>query len=403
MAYPDPIHVTVRDGDYKVKEIIVNKGDDDYPKAVEWYKFTHKLSKKKQIIIAKGGPGSGHFGHRGRPGKIGGSLPSGLHAANEPGHGDIRLGYEGNLDVDSMLTLNLESSRFINATEEERSRVKQINVEELARRTGISEPHINEILKDWAVSSNDNNYSMLLLQEAAAEELGVELGDWQKAKLEELKEFEGKDREWFDERVRWAKMDVEEVEHSWQKGLREARERDEYEKWSGEHRQEYSIKHHEALKILDKVEKEQNLSYAGLYDPGPLTKDQRKLFIREMYDWTQSDLKSLAFLHENEDVTLFRGINRDYLPYTKNDVVSYKGNAIESWSVSDRSAADFAFNRQTGTGIVLAITVPRRNIISTAVTGLGCLSEGEVIISGTIPDHEVRIYDIMQFDEVYND
>ena len=32
---------------------------------------------KKQIRVIKGGPGSGHFGHAGRPGKVGGSAPSG--------------------------------------------------------------------------------------------------------------------------------------------------------------------------------------------------------------------------------------------------------------------------------------------------------------------------------------
>ena len=31
----------------------------------------------KRVIIIKGGPGSGHFGHAGRPGKRGGSAPSG--------------------------------------------------------------------------------------------------------------------------------------------------------------------------------------------------------------------------------------------------------------------------------------------------------------------------------------
>lgn len=35
-------------------------------------------------LIVKGGPGSGHHGHKGRPGKVGGSLPSGAGGGTEP-------------------------------------------------------------------------------------------------------------------------------------------------------------------------------------------------------------------------------------------------------------------------------------------------------------------------------
>lgn len=367
------------------------------------YVWCEKSSKRK-IVIKKGGPGSGHFGHRGRQGKIGGSMPSGLRAAKVAGHANIFDGYEGGRLVEDVLTLNVKGGRFINATDEERSLVKSVNVAELSRRTGISEPHVNDILKDWAVSSNDNNLSMLLLQEAAAEELGVEMGDWQKAKLDELYQYQDKDAEWFSRRSRDATMDLQEIDRDWNKGIKAARERGEYSEWYAAHRNEYAKKREAAAALETKYEKEYGLFHAGLYDPGPLSMEQRKSFIGEMYSWTQNDLSVLGYMPDpNEQVTLFRGINRDYLPYKKNDVVSYKGNAIESWSLSDRSAADFAFNSQSGTGLVMAITVPRRNIISTAVTGLGCLSEGEVIISGTIDGHKVRIYDIMQFDEAYDD
>jgi len=36
---------------------------------------------KRAAVVERGGPGSGHFGHRGRPGDIGGSMPGDFHAA----------------------------------------------------------------------------------------------------------------------------------------------------------------------------------------------------------------------------------------------------------------------------------------------------------------------------------
>lgn len=38
---------------------------------------TEIVGSLRRISIYRGGPGSGHFGHKGRPGKVGGSLPSG--------------------------------------------------------------------------------------------------------------------------------------------------------------------------------------------------------------------------------------------------------------------------------------------------------------------------------------
>ena len=38
-----------------------------------------------RLLIQRGGPGSGHFGHEGRPGKVGGSAPSDFHSAEGQG------------------------------------------------------------------------------------------------------------------------------------------------------------------------------------------------------------------------------------------------------------------------------------------------------------------------------
>lgn len=44
------------------------------------------------VMIEKGGPGSGHWGHAGRPGQIGGSLPAGIYLAlNKTTRRNVRI------------------------------------------------------------------------------------------------------------------------------------------------------------------------------------------------------------------------------------------------------------------------------------------------------------------------
>lgn len=71
--------------------------------------------------------------------------------------------------------------------------------------------------------------------------------------------------------------------------------------------------------------------------------------------------------------------------WKKGDVFDYNGNAIESWSASPNIARDF--------GRALMMDVPVKNIVSSARTGLGCLSEGEFIILGSIPGQRVEVID----------
>jgi len=100
-----------------------------------------------------------------------------------------------------------------------------------------------------------------------------------------------------------------------------------------------------------------------------------------MYDNTQKQLADAGF-GPNETVRLYRGLKFDGEPTWKNgDVVEYKGNAIESWSVGQDTAREF--------GYIAVADVPRTSIFSTARSGFGCLSEGEVIVFGSIPGSTV--------------
>lgn len=51
--------------------------DDDLDQAEAKILQRWKRVVERYDVVKKGGPGSGHFGHSGRPGKVGGSMPSG--------------------------------------------------------------------------------------------------------------------------------------------------------------------------------------------------------------------------------------------------------------------------------------------------------------------------------------
>ena len=102
--------------------------------------------------------------------------------------------------------------------------------------------------------------------------------------------------------------------------------------------------------------------------------------IRAMYDLTQAHFKKLGI----KEVVLFRGVSTKvetkYEDLEFGDVVQWKGNSAESWSVTYSTAKSFAGY----SGIIISARVPVSRILSTARTGFGCLDEEEMVILGNI-------------------
>jgi len=118
---------------------------------------------------------------------------------------------------------------------------------------------------------------------------------------------------------------------------------------------------------------------------GMVSADEMRMhrrFLRAMYDETQERLRSLG-VPADGFVTLYRGVR---IPgeWYRDDVAAYEGNAIESWSTSIQVAVSFAGNQQ-----VLDAAIPANRIISTATTGFGCLVENEVVVLGGLGPLEV--------------
>ena len=169
--------------------------------------------------------------------------------------------------------------------------------------SGLDYDEVNTMIAQWAISSNDSQLASLALQRDFADELGLELSDWQEAQYKK-------------------------VEYNWR----------------------------------DTPDDEQ------LY-----SSEKQRAFARAMYDYTQSELKALGI----ENVTLYRGISSEVDPdyrYSEGEHIQYIGNAVESWSIALSEAEKFG-------DIQVRALVPVENIIGTARTGFGCLTEGEYVIT----------------------
>ncbi len=113
--------------------------------------------------------------------------------------------------------------------------------------------------------------------------------------------------------------------------------------------------------------------------------------LNSMYERTQGEFKTQGFVPDNM-VRLNRGVQyNDKLAAQSGNVVPYQGNAMESWTSDLSTAHSFGTLMAGGKGVVLTADVPIRNIVSTARTGHGAITEGEYIIMGSTPGSEVYV------------
>lgn len=106
-----------------------------------------------------------------------------------------------------------------------------------------------------------------------------------------------------------------------------------------------------------------------------------RAFVQGEYDRTQT------FLADNgiSEVTLYRGVSfgKDdpTSPFHEDGKYPIDMNPASSWSVDLQTAAEFADGTgETANAHILTMTVPAEDIISTARTGRGALTEGEVVV-----------------------
>lgn len=319
-----------------------------------------------------GGPGSGNWGHRGRKGKRGGSMPGGGKAGKKLSAPVGDAGVEGNrgiqqLFIDAMypgelaITMEPQVEDWENATSGERAHIKAQVAKDLSEKTGIPEEDCADFVKQWAHSSNDDDMRSLAIQKDAAEEFGVKTSKFTRDKIGKVEE----------------KSEMTDFKQSLVKKY-------------GDPEAPALSRSPESLKVYKEwSEKYPGKSYFDVAkegykgpDKSPLMDStKQKALLRSMYDKTQADLKEQGI----KEVRLSRGVKLDTSPGNVGDTVGLDTNSLESWTVSRSVSGSFASGFKEGqTGIVFEAVVPAERILSTPTTGFGCLTEGEVIVLGGV-------------------
>lgn len=99
-------------------------------------------------------------------------------------------------------------------------------------------------------------------------------------------------------------------------------------------------------------------------------------FVQVQHDATQEFFKKRGVTH----VTLFRGTKP--IPKTSPKITTYQTRPLSSWAMDKGVAEQFASKYYDGKGVTYVMTVPVSKILSTPLTGNGCLNEYEAVLLG---------------------
>jgi len=213
-------------------------------------------------------------------------------------------------------------------------KIKHEIITELSRRTGVEYDDVNEFIAQWAKTSGNGDGRSLYLHVDAAKELNKPLSEYIGRKVADI---ESKPAGLFQQLT-----DVSDPRRS-------------------------------------------RLLPAG----------QQRRLVRAMYENTQTELRQAGF-ELTDKITLRRGVilSTDEVAQVAavGDSIPVHGNIIESWSVSEDIAKQFAgggghpFAPTVGPkniGMVLEMDFPVSDIIGSARTGWGCIAEGEFIVTNS--------------------
>jgi hypothetical protein len=323
----------------------------------------------------RGGPGSGHFGHEGRPGEVGGSQPGDGGVAGEgAAAGGVREAPLGRQLTDlrrpAMRVFTdhwhdvversvarfrddpkFHASVVASHADPEAALAKMDVVSALALESGLDETTVNMLIHGWAATSNDDDYRSLWMQQMAAREfaeLDVSTDAWQN------EHFEAIDAE----RERNFRTIGSEPGQATATSL-ELRQMTPFEAAS------YRVEN--GVYMMDRS--------------GPQQEQQAGEFLRAMYDQTQAMFQEAGI----REVVLYRGqtaTQAELSALSESGInIPLRPNAMESWSLDADVAKGFAVGRGAG-GYVQAAVFPIERVLATPFTGYGCLNEKEVVVLG---------------------
>jgi len=309
-----------------------------------------------------------------------------------------------------------EMEAMLKSKESIRASVKKSLVLTLSSKSGVPEDKVSDIIKQWSNTSNGHSASSQKIQRVVSEMFHVELSDWQKQNIKEVEDArqsqtpEGKAayKQSYERRFYKRAEDIIAAAKEYKKERPTADaascieaayyrgsnfdviipEDDPFirygslSKWF-----EYTTNIYKALRdsngdinsIKPIVENmKQFIDDVVLdFNGGPeLDETDVKKVVSAMYENTQEQFAKMGF-NPDDEIEVYRGLGHNLVEGRKGEIVEVHGNAIESWSLYPKVAQKFG-------KFVLASRVPVKNILSTFMSGFGCLNESElVVLNGT--------------------
>ena len=277
-----------------------------------------------------GGPGSGHWGHKGIKGQRGGSAPGGAGLSLSGGTAPTTKREDLDLNMQKLAVLNddLPSARKHQyATNVDRREVKYQIAQGLADETGIDQTDVNDIMGRWTITAGDENEYALQFQRDAASEFGLKTGAYVDQKMADV----GTGFHWVETKYQHGRLDSD-----------------------GNRKFQKAVYDRTQARLKEKG-----------FKPGDKVRLQRGVALP---------------LDDTKDWEVGSVVKVDTMP-------------LSSWSATPGTDVEGAFARGRGSprtpGYILESEIPIESIWSTARTGPGCLPEGEFIVLGT--QHEAKV------------
>ena len=313
--------------------------------------------------------------------------------------------------VEQALVRKPEYKSYDNSTPEVRGAVKDGIARRLAEKTGVDYATVTTYIQSWAGSSSDSNPDSLAMQMAAAELFELEptpyvVDAW--AKMGEEARYTGRGAQTVEEGLAIAKKilqamydDTQErlkaagVEKvtlfrgmRWWQDIGENAAPDEvfvHDKqlapgiWTGEtefHSNPLSSWAYSYAKAMDfanyKPENAEDYEEeSDLDDPDAVEDAEIALGDAYATDYEKGD---------DPEIDAIEDADERFDAWKEKFLGEYGGNAV-MWAI-ENEAIEAPVHYPPITRMMASVTVPREKIIATAVTGLGCLEEDEIVITG---------------------
>jgi hypothetical protein len=139
---------------------------------------------KAIIRKTKGGPGSGNWNHKGRPGMVGGSVPG--NGSTSPA-----IGADGTAYIIGNSSAGIRDNGRLDIKSNIYREIRDASMNNLVDRSGLNYNDVARAIGIWTESSNDSP-DALVLQQEAAQMFGTKVSDWQQEKIDSIVAKKGK-------------------------------------------------------------------------------------------------------------------------------------------------------------------------------------------------------------------